>query len=699
MEFHLEKTDVTLCGNLGELKIIIDGGNNEPMAYRINNGSWIAMNGNIQLDLPPGHYEVELLHASGCISQIESETILNNDTDFFNVELAGVTPSACPNSGSIELTIIGYQGDYYYSLDMGKTQIPFTTTSSPFTYTIETLATGFYTVIIVNDKGCEFELYNVEIKQGMGNDIAAPEAVTPQTFCTGATVANLQTITGTNITWFALKTGGTPLLPTKEIEDKHIYYAAQTPFGCNRTAVTVIIDNDVFIDAPNIPNEVELCAPATLANVPTNGNTNIMWFDAAVNGNKVPLTTILNDGEQYTFYAALSGGGDCESVQRTEVNITVNDHIPQAPDMETPQYFCPDPLVGNLATPNNQIVWYKPSGTTPLLPDEKLENGWYEATQKAGNCESATRTSVEVIINKYPAPTAPPNQCKKANLTLGDLMITGANIKWYENELGGDALPSNTMVTNSEYWAAQSSGSCESERIKITIMPVCYSPTGTVFPFVYTGDATYDKQFVTTAKLYLAPPSAALDKIAYVRKQGAIRETQVTYYDCFNDTPIVGAPRYPGTIGATNNPGLKINWNILGITTPGPVSNDKLTSALPCPASNMGKYILKDIAPGDYVLEIARQGFLTRYGLVSINNDNYLEHREILGGDLNSDLKIDEKDLSAVIPKRSIYNTPNYTWKYDLTGGRSIDDSDLQVIRRNSGAFGDIYEETEDWLK
>jgi hypothetical protein len=368
--------------------------------------------------------------------------------------------------------------------------------------------------------------------------------------------------------------------------------------------------------------------------------------------------------------------------------------------MDTPQHFSNGAWVSNLKTPNNKIVWYFNEGDlTPLADDEELVTHTYWAAQKAGSCESFARTSVSVVIDKYPKPETIPNQCYKSGMTLGDLKITGAGIKWYENELGGDPLPLSTPVTKPEYWASQSLGDCESERVKITMTTDCYDPFGTVFPFVYTGDMDFDKQFVTMAKLYDVPPSTIVSKIEYVRKQVPVRVAVVTYYDCGSvlETHIPEAPLKPGIVGQTDNPGLPIRWGDIGVTNPGPI--DDTEAGIECPTATIGKYIFEDVASGDYVLEITRQGFLSRYAVITISSSSYLGHREILGGDVNGDLLIKENDLTTTYPKTGrIYGLPLYNWKYDFDGDGKINNSDLQVIRTNLGAERTIYQETKDWI-
>ncbi|MCL2511240.1 MAG: hypothetical protein FWF09_04240, partial [Bacteroidales bacterium] len=159
-----------------------------------------------------------------------------------------------------------------------------------------------------------------------------------------------------------------------------------------------------------------------------------------------------------------------------------------------------------------------------------------------------------------------------------------------------------------------------------------YAPYGTVFPFVHTGDETFDNQFVTTAKLYKVPPTNVIDKLGYIRKQTPIQTTLVTYYDCTVDKPIIGAPKNPGVIGNTNNPGLPIRW-----TDHETSSTATTTASDKCTDLPIGKYIFTDIAPGDYLLEISRQGFLVRYGVITVTGNDYLGHRELIAGDVNGD--------------------------------------------------------------
>ena len=114
--------------------------------------------------------------------------------------------------------------------------------------------------------------------------------------------------------------------------------------------------------------------------------------------------------------------------------------------------------------------------------------------------------------------------------------------------------------------------------------------------------------------------------------------------------------------------------------------------------SIIGKYTLTDVAPGDYVLEIARAGFLPRYGRISVSSASnpYIGHREILAGDINNDLTINDKDLSAIRTRVELYGSPIYDSRYDFNGDKQTNNVDVDVIRVNLGASVLIYQETVD---
>jgi hypothetical protein len=281
-------------------------------------------------------------------------------------------------------------------------------------------------------------------------------------------------------------------------------------------------------------------------------------------------------------------------------------------------------------------------------------------------------------------------------------MVIGAGVKWFTGPNVGDpeiTSPETTLLLDSVvYYAAQTAGTCLSPRTPVMALDECYSPFGTIFPFVQTGNGAFDSLFITTVKLYDAPPAGIKDKMGYLRKQTPVQQVTVIFHDCHADAPILGAPLHPGSMGTTYNPGLPIRWHILGVTPVTP-NADLITTSDRCPSANIGKFAFKNISSGDYVIEISRSGFLTRYGKITVTGDTYLGHRELLAGDVNGDFMINDKDFSAFRTKTGTYGTSNYNWLYDFNSDKSINSIDNNIIRTNLGSYISIYEETDDWLK
>jgi hypothetical protein len=699
------------CDNNGIITITLaaDPGTAVPNYYSLDGGAWKPFTGKV-VTIPAaiGAHTIRVMNdTEDCISNERDATVGTTESNTFTATVTGTTSETCGlANGSITVKITGAAGNYDYYINATHSGT-FPIAAGVETYTITGLATGFYNIVISNeDPGTTgtcpvvFTIPNVEVQQGINDVIAAPSATTPQTFCSGAKVKNLQA-DGVNLVWY--DSLGNEMDDDDPLTDGAIYYVAQgLSGGCEsaeRTAVKVIIDNTIVIPAPNLPGLFELCQsapPLTLADIPTYGNTNIIWYSASTGGTLLPSSTPIVGGTPY--YAAISGGGICESYQRTEVIITiVTGETPEAPEMETEQHFCDGALVANLATPNNQIAWYlNETDLTPLGADVKLiDNHTYWAAQKAGSCESDVRIAVLVLLDQYPEPVIMPEQtiCDMTNPTLGDLTITGTGIRWYTGT-GVGPLPLTTSIKDGDvFLVTQSIGNCESDPVTVTITKDCHAPYGTMFPFVNTGNTAYDNLFVTTARLYAMPPKTVADKVGYVRKQTPLQTVRVTYYDCTSDTPITDAPQYPGTVGAPNNPGLSIRWEAVGIDDTGIVDDTRD----PCPNVPIGKYAFEKLAAGNYVLELSRAGFMSRYGVITVTGDDYLDHRELIGGDINGDLIINDKDLTAIRLRECFYGSPLYDYKYDFFGNLRIDDGDTNIIRTNIGATQTIYLETKEW--
>jgi len=694
LEVNVASTNATCTTSNGTLTLMVIG--NSTYKYQIVGGPILPITGNSVMlnNLPAGTYAWRVIDQAGCYTEGVRE-ILNSDNPTFTVTISDIRKADCSGitGGGFTIHVNGTESSYQYSLNGGKTYY----TMSGATHTINSLASGVYKVKVKDNTGCTYEYQYIRIDKG-GNP-TAPAVQTPQTFCSGATIAHLQA-DGLNIRWYENNEGGVPLTNTFLVNG-NIYYASQTSNGCEsekRTAVKVIIDDEAIWDAPNINSPQNFCVSATIADIATNGNTNIVWYETPTGENTLSLSEPLMNGNSY--YAAIKAGS-CQSAVRMEVVVTIQDILPNAPIINSPQHFCEGALLANVSVPNNQIKWYVDATTSVELPaGTVLQNTTYYAAQKTGQCESSARTQVEIIIDQFPIPLAQDIQafCSDTYYTLADLQITGSGIVWYATEASTVQLPLTTPLTDSTtYYAAQSSKDCEGVRKAIKVTFNCFTLLGTVFPFVHEADTAFNDQFPVIAKLYMVPPKDGSDPVENLKNATPLYITKAQYYD--GSVYIPGTPKNPGQLSVTNNPGLPILWSEIG-KTQGIIDNTPVSGIGDVPTTPIGMYKFEEVAPGEYILELSRSGFLLRWAKITVTGDQILGHRELLPGDVNNDLIIDSYDMSRLNAKYTNSGAVIYDPTYDFNADGVIQFGiENLIIRFNISARIIIYEETSNFLE
>lgn len=330
------------------------------------------------------------------------------------------------------------------------------------------IATGTYYASQTVD-GCESPRTSVAVTV---NPIpAAPVVDNVQTFCTEATIADLDA-TGTGILWYTAPTGGTALEETTAIAvGTSLYYASQTVDGCEstvRSAVAVQLNNT---PAPAAADQ-EFCGAATVSQLATGGIAP-QWYTEATGGNALEGTATLATG---TYYVSQTISG-CESFVRTAVEVTVNT-IPAAP-AAVAQSFCGSGIVSQLmVTTGENIQWYAAeTGGAALAGNATLATGNYYASQTVNGCES-TRTPVAVTVNTVPATPEifEVTFCNAA--TVSELIAMGGDLTWYEAATGGEAIQGTVAVETGLYYVTQTVDDCESVRTAVQVtVNVTEAPT------------------------------------------------------------------------------------------------------------------------------------------------------------------------------------------------------------------------------
>ncbi len=359
-----------------------------------------------------------------------------------------------------DLVVVG-NGIEWYDAATGGTNLP-------LTLTLTDGATYYASQVSLNCGSSDRLAVSVSLSSS-----TPPTGPTFQPFCASnsPTVADLAA-TGSNILWYLTPVGGTSLDTTTSLIDGTIYYASQTIGGCESTerlAVTVLVG---IPPAPTGDASQTFCSSdeATIANLVVDGN-DVQWYLTLAGGTALPITTSLTDGT--TYYASQSIGG-CEGTDRLAVAVTVTS--PSTPTGEANQEFCQEdsPTIADIVVSGTNVQWYPTeTGGTSLTTTTSLTNGTtYYASQIESGCESIDRLAVTVSVYSPLAPTGSTTQtfCAINVPTIADIEVTGSNVQWYPTAIGGSSLPTTTNLADGEtYYASQTEGSCESDRLAVTV--------------------------------------------------------------------------------------------------------------------------------------------------------------------------------------------------------------------------------------
>jgi len=161
---------------------------------------------------------------------------------------------------------------------------------------------------------------------------AAPTGAANQTYCSGATVAQL-TATGTAVQWYAAATGGSPLPTNTPLVGGTTYYASQTVNGLestSRLAVTVTINT--IPAAPSVINgSLDFCYSATSQQYTISsvlGATSYVWttpLGSTGSSTGTTLNLLFTPGFQ-TGTLSVKSVNSCG--QSSTTSITINQHLP-----------------------------------------------------------------------------------------------------------------------------------------------------------------------------------------------------------------------------------------------------------------------------------------------------------------------------------------------------------------------------------
>jgi hypothetical protein len=331
-----------------------------------------------------------------------------------------------------------------------------------------------------------------------------------QTFCEGATVANLGA-TGTALKWYANASGGTELVST-EVLTTGTYYASQTLNACEsqtRLAVQVVINpnttialtsgdvNQTVLNGIDITDIVYTITNGTGATVTGLPNGVIATYLAGT------LTISGTPTENGTFNYSIYGSGTCASSSVLTGTITVNDCVIGWANLQWPgngtintcnlygvyaqiwiDGVTNSPGAGdnitawiglstentdpstwtetiwhsasfNAQVGNNDEFWYDfsnlPAGTYYIASRFKYAcSPYYYGGFQGGAWNGTSNVNAQLTVNAIAMPTGNTTQymCSTSPFTtLNDLnVVAGGTLIWYDAAIGGNVLPGTTTM-------------------------------------------------------------------------------------------------------------------------------------------------------------------------------------------------------------------------------------------------------------
>lgn len=379
----------------------------------------------------------------------------------------------CQNDTPTQLTAAGTNLKWYTSSTGGRGS---STAPTPSTTTPGT--TNYY-VSQTDGSGCESDRAQISVVV-----IAQPSKPTinsPVNYCQfGPNTPPLNIfVTGTNITWYTVPTGGigtttTPVINTN-VTGTTTFYVTQTVNSCASTRGSIVVN---VIAKPNPPtvSDTSFCQFSTASSLTANGQ-NLRWYTSSTGGtgsSTAPTPSTTNTGIT-TYYVSQIVNG-CES-DRDSIKVEIKP-LPAAPQGLDVSY-CQFDNATQLLAAGNSLRWYTvPTGGTGTvnapIPSTAVADtfNWY-VSQTLNGCEGP-RDTVTVIVKPQPARPSVSNLEYCLGVTALPLTANGQNLRWYTSSTGGSGstsapIPSTSSVGIITYYVSQTVDGCESPRAALSV--------------------------------------------------------------------------------------------------------------------------------------------------------------------------------------------------------------------------------------
>ncbi|WP_433835229.1 HYR domain-containing protein [Flavobacterium anhuiense] len=227
-----------------------------------------------------------------------------------------------------------------------------------------------------------------------------------------------------------------------------------------------------------ITNPAAVCAPSTInltASAVTGGSSSNLtltyWTNQGATSALSSPNAVTASG---TYYIKAVSADGCTFIKPVVVTINPRPSTPKI--IVSSGSLCTTSgntvlKAENIASSYNGSSFLWSNGATTQSITITAEGTYTLQIVNSSGCVSISSDPVTVYFS--PAPTVSDQTfCSSENKTVGDLIATGSNIKWYSstNSNNNTPLSSNQILVNKgNYYATQTLNGCESSRVKVIV--------------------------------------------------------------------------------------------------------------------------------------------------------------------------------------------------------------------------------------
>jgi hypothetical protein len=300
----------------------------------------------------------------------------------------------------------------------------------------------------------------------------APTGASSQTFCTGASVANL-VANGTNIQWYSASSSGSPLPTSTVLTTATVYYATQTANGCesaNRLAVTVTIN--ATPNAAIAPATVSICSGQS-ASLTASGGGTYTWSNSGGSNAIATFSPTTNT----TYTVTVTGANTCTATASRLVTVNANPIASITPATIT---ICNGQSTTLTASGGGTYTWSNGGGSNAQASISPTTNTTYTVTvTNASNCTATT--SRLVTVNANPTATITPATVAICNGQSATLTASGGTQYTWSNSGGSNAAATFSPTANTTYTVTvTNAASCSATASRL--VTVNANPTAAIAP-------------------------------------------------------------------------------------------------------------------------------------------------------------------------------------------------------------------------